>query len=146
MDPYTVYYPRENRNLCASPNNAICTAPDARWDNFRDNLGYILSYSQKLDLDAAQPSATSCSTGYCLGQTPAVGAELLVYAPDGGTFSVDLSASPGRTFRYEWFDPATGKVVSTGSIQGGSSSETFITPKSIATDAVLYLVDSEGHA
>ena len=24
MDPYVVYYPREKRNLCLSPVNAIC--------------------------------------------------------------------------------------------------------------------------
>ena len=146
MDPYTLYYPRENRNPCASPNDAICAAPDARWDNFRDNLGYILSYSKKLDLEAAQPSTTLCSTGYCIGQTPPVGTELLVYAPDGGTFSVDLSAASGRGLKFEWFDPETGKVVSTGSVQGGHSAEMFVTPDSIAEDAVLYLVDSAGHA
>ena len=44
MDPHLVYYPREKRNLCASPANGVCTAPDARYDNFRDNLGYMLRY------------------------------------------------------------------------------------------------------
>src|SRR6185436_8065655 len=108
MDPYVLYYPREGRNPCPSPTNIICTGPDTRWDNFRDNLGYILSYSQKLNLKAAQPSTSLCSTSYCLGQTPAVGAEMLVYAPSGGTVTVDLSAQGGRTIDYEWFDPATG--------------------------------------
>ena len=27
MDPYTVDYPRQNRNLCVSPTNAVCTGP-----------------------------------------------------------------------------------------------------------------------
>jgi hypothetical protein len=27
MDPYVAYYPRENRNLCTSPQNAVCTGP-----------------------------------------------------------------------------------------------------------------------
>jgi len=31
MDPYLIYYPRENRNLCASATHSICQAPDARW-------------------------------------------------------------------------------------------------------------------
>ena len=30
MDPYVVYYPREKRNVCVSPTNAICSGPDAR--------------------------------------------------------------------------------------------------------------------
>jgi hypothetical protein len=146
MDPYDVYYPRQNRNLCPSPTNAICTGPDTRYDNFRDNLGYIVSYSRKLNLKAAQPSTTLCSTTYCLGQTPAVGTEMLVYAPDGGTFTVNLSQSTGRTMSYEWFNPATGQVVSTGSVPGGSSNQSFITPASVTADSVLYIVDSAGHA
>src|SRR5450432_1875957 len=56
MDPYTVYYPRQGRNLCTSPKNGICSGPDPRWNNFRDNLGYIVTYSRKLNLTAAQPS------------------------------------------------------------------------------------------
>jgi hypothetical protein len=146
MDPYDVYYPRQNRNLCPAPTNAICTGPDTRYDNFRDNLGYILTYSRKLNLVAAQPSTTLCSTTYCLGQTPAVGAEMLVYAPSGGAFTVDLSKSTGRTMSYEWFDPASGKVVSNGSVPGGNSKQSFTTPASVTTDSVLYIVDTAGHA
>ncbi len=43
MDPYLVYYPRENRNLCVSPVNGIGRRPDPRWENFRNNLGYLFS-------------------------------------------------------------------------------------------------------
>jgi hypothetical protein len=146
MDPYVVDYPRQNRNLCVSPAGGICTGPDSRWDNFRDNLGYILSYSRRLDLNAVLPSTSLSSTTYCLAQTPAVGSEVLVYAPDGGTFTVDLSHSSGRTMNYEWFDPATGKVVSTGSLPGGNAGQTFSTPTTIAGDSVLYVVDAAGHA
>ena len=146
MDPYVVDYPRQNRNLCVSPAAGICTVPDSRWDNFRDNLGYILSYSRRLDLNAVLPSTSLCSTTYCLAQTPAVGSEVLVDAPNGGTFTVDLSHSSGRAMNYEWFDPAAGKVVSTGTLTGGSGSQTFSTPSTIADDSVLYVVDAAGHA
>jgi hypothetical protein len=95
MDPYVVYYPREKRNVCVSPTNAICSGPDARYDNFRDNLGYILRYSRKVNLAGITPHSALCSTGYCLAQTPSVGAEYLVYAPSGGSFTVNLSAMPG---------------------------------------------------
>jgi hypothetical protein len=146
MDPYNVYYPRQGRNNCPSPKNGICSGPDPQYDNFRDNFGHIVTYSRKLNLKAAQPSTTLCSTGYCLGQTPAIGTEILVYAPNGGTFTVDLSKSVGRTLTTEWFDPATGKVVSTGTVSGGAANQSFATPASIATDSVLYIVDSAGHA
>jgi collagenase-like protein with putative collagen-binding domain/uncharacterized protein DUF6298 len=145
MDPYVVYYPRENRNLCVSPTNAICSAPDPRWDNFRNNLGYILRYSRKLQLANVTPQSSLSSTGYCLAQTPAEGAEYLVYAPSGGTFTVDLSAMPGsRTLGVEWFDPSTGTAIVGNPIPSGSSSQTFDSP--FSGDAVLYLADTEGHA
>jgi hypothetical protein len=125
--------------------HGTCPSPDPRWDNFRDNLGYVLSYSRRLDLNAVLPSTTLCSTTYCLAQTPPGGSEILVYAPGGGSFTVDLSRASGRAMNYEWFDPATGKVVSTGSVTGGNASQTFNTPTAISGDSVLYVVDSAGH-
>src|SRR5262249_41208820 len=136
MDPYVVYYPREGRNPCPAPQHGICSGPDPRWDNFRDNLGYLRHYSEKLNLAAAQPQGSLCSTGCCLGQTPAVGSELLVYAPSGGNVTLNLSVSAGRTFDYEWFDPATGTVAETGSVPGGSASQSFDTPPAISADSV----------
>lgn len=145
MDPYLVFYPRENRNLCVSPNNAICSGPDKRWDNFRDNLGYILRYSRKLNLANVTPRSSLCATGYCLAQTPSVGAEYLVYSPAGGSFTVDLSAMSGaRKLSVEWFNPLTGAAITGDPIPAGSSSQSF--SASFAGDAVLYLVDNEGHA
>jgi collagenase-like protein with putative collagen-binding domain len=145
MDPYEVYYPREKRNLCASPTNGICSGPDTRWDNFRDNLGYILRYSRKLNLAKVTPRNSLCSTGYCLAQTPSVGAEYLVYAPSGGSFTIDLSAmSASRKLALEWFNPSTGASMVGSPIPSGSSSQSFTPP--FSGDAVLYLVDTAGHA
>ncbi len=145
MDPYVVYYPRENRNLCVSPTNGICRAPDARWDNFRDNLGYILRYSRKLNLSAVKPRSSLCTTGYCLANTRSAGAEYLIYAPSGGSFTVDLSAMPAsRSLAVEWFNPATGSVSAGNPIHSGSAAQSFTTP--FTGDAVLYLADTVGHA
>jgi glucose/arabinose dehydrogenase/PKD repeat protein len=144
MDPYVLSYTRENRNLCVSPVNGICSAPDARWSNFRNNLGYILRYSRKLNLANVMPLSTLCSTGACLAQTPSVGAEYLIYAPNGGSFTVNLSAmSSSRTLNVEWFNPSTGLTTVAGSIPAGSASREFTPP--FSGDAVLYLVDSAGH-
>jgi hypothetical protein len=144
MDPYVVYYPRQHRNMCDAPTNGISRAPDARWDNFRDNLGYILKYSRKLNLAQVTPHKDLSSTGYCLAQIPRVGAEYLIYAPSGGQFTVDLSAMPdSRKLAIEWFNPATGTAISQSPVAAGSASQSFSPP--FNGDAVLYLVDTAGH-
>ena len=144
MDPYVVNYPRENRNNCTSPVNGICSAPAARWDNFRDNLGYIVKYSRKLNLANVTTQSSLCSQGPCLAQTPSVGAEYLVYALSGGTFTVNLAAMPSsRTLSVEWLNPSTG-AVTTGAPVAAGATRSFTAP--FSGDAVLYLVDSAGHA
>jgi hypothetical protein len=145
MDPYLVYYPRENRNLCVSPINAICSGPDKRWDNFRDNLGYILRYSRKLNLANVTPRSSLWSTGHCLAQSPPAGAEYLVYVPSGGSVTVDLSAMSGsRRLSVEWFNPASGEAITGDPIPAGSASQSFRPP--FSGDAVLYLADTVRHA
>lgn len=145
MDPYLIFYPRENRNLCASPAHSICHTPDARWDNFRDNLGYILKYSRRLGLLNVTPRDSLSSTGFCLAQTPSTGAEYLIYAPAGGSLTVNLSAmESARKLAVEWLNPATGAVTTEKAVPAGSSAQKFTPP--FAGDAVLYLVDTAGHA
>jgi hypothetical protein len=144
MDPYLVYYPRQKRNMCISPVNAICGEPDSRWENFRNNLGYILKYSRRLHLANLSSDSSLCSTKYCLAQTPSVGAEYLAYAPFGGSFTINLSAMPDtRMLSVEWFNPATGTTTIQSPIPAGSASQSFSPP--FSGDAVLYLVDTEGH-
>ena len=117
------------------------SAPDKRWDNFRDNLGHILRYTRKLNLRNVTPHHSLSSTGYCLAQTPSAGAEYLVYAPSGGSFTVDLSAMPGtRRLALEWFNPSTGATIAGTAIAAGSSSQSFTPP--FQGDAVLYLADT----
>src|SRR5213594_3097644 len=90
------------------------------------------------------PTARSVRQRYCLAQTPAVGAEYLAYAPAGGSFTMDLSAmASSRKLTVEWFNPASGETISQDSITAGSSSRSFSAP--FTGDAVLYLVDTEGH-
>ena len=81
---------------------------------------------------------------FLLAQTPPAGAEYLVYAPDGEAFTIDLTAMPNsRKLAVEWFNPATGQTTAEPSIAAGSKAQTFKPP--FSGDAVLYLVDSEGH-
>jgi hypothetical protein len=96
-----------------------------------------------MDLAKMTAHASLSSTGYCLAQTPATGAEYLVYAPNGGSFTVDLRAMvSSRTLNVEWFDPGTGTTTSGGTVSAGSV-QSFTPP--FSGDAVLYLVDSAGH-
>ncbi len=64
-----------------------------------------------------------------------------MYAPNGGTFTVNLSATT-RMLNVEWFNPATGTTTSAAAITGGST-KSFTAP--FTGDAVLYLVDAAGH-
>jgi hypothetical protein len=139
MDPYEIYWTSGNRNLCSNPVNGVCNGPDPRWNNFRDNLGYTLTYANKMDLAKMTPQGGLSSTGYALAYAVAVDSEYLVYAPSGGFFTVDLSATT-KTLTAEWFNPSTGVATSAGTVAGGSSSQSFTPP--FGGDAVLYLVDA----
>jgi hypothetical protein len=144
MDPYVINWTSGGRNLCTSPTNGVCTAPDSRYDNLRDNLGYILGFANtRLDLVKVVPSPNLSSTTYCLANAVPSGAEYLVYAPNGGSFTVDVSATQA-VLDVEWFDPATGQSMSAGTVTGGSATQSFTSP--FNNDAVLYLVDKAGHA
>jgi hypothetical protein len=132
MDPYVVHYPREKRNLCPSPTNGIGSGPDTRWDNVRDTMGFIRRYAERMDLAATAPHPELASTKHCLTH---LGHEYLIYLPDSGETTVDLSAAPG-TFLVEWMHPTDGKTSTAGAITGGAK-RTLKAP--FNGDAVLYL-------
>ncbi len=48
-----------------------------------------------------------------------------------------------RKLTVEWFNPATGITEIQSPIRAGSSAQSFTPP--FTGDAVLYLVDTEGH-
>jgi hypothetical protein len=138
MDPYEIYYPRDGRNLCASPVGGICSGVDQRWENVRATMGYIRSYADRMDLIKMVPTPRLTSTGVAIADTAAVGPEVLAYSPDGGEFSVDLSFTT-RALTAEWLNPATGEKTAAGTVRGGSVSQPFQPP--FPGDAVLYLYD-----
>jgi len=98
----------------------------------RTAMGQTRAYAEKIALAAMTPQDALSSTGYCLANA---GKEYLVLHPEGGEFTVDLTAAPG-SWREEWFDPTTGKTMSGGTISGGGK-HTCRPPFSGA--AVLYL-------
>ncbi len=139
MDPYVVYYPRENRNLCPTPVNGIGSGPDARWNNVRDTMGYIRGYADRMNLAAMTPQGKLSSTGHALASGDSAHPEFLVYAPAGGNLTVDLSNSHGR-FAVEWMNAATG-VKNAGADVSGGTTRSFTPP--FRGDAVLYLKGTE---
>ncbi len=80
----------------------------------------------------ARPASELASTGYCLADP---GREYLVYLPDGGAVTVDLSGAKGK-LSSEWTHPITGKITAGEAVEGGKR-RTFKAP--FDGDAVLYL-------
>jgi hypothetical protein len=135
MDPYEIYYPRENRNLCLFPVRGVCSAPDPRWENLRDNLGYTRAYANRVNLGAMIPRGSLFSNGYGLANTSTSHAEYLGYTSSGTPLTIDLRATLGM-LSLEWFNPSTGTTVAGGAIVGGTS-QTLTAP--FSNDAVVYL-------
>ncbi len=105
------------------------------WPALRRAMGDVLRFSRRRALAAMTPQGKLASTGYCLANPSKKNPEYLVYLPDGGKATVDLSTTPGPLVA-EWFDPKTGKTVKDDSAVGGARRE-FKAP--FAGDAVLYL-------
>ena len=96
MDPYVISLTNTSpvRNTCSTPVNGVCTGGlDGKYEPFRTSLGYLPPLATKLDLVKTPPQPNLSSTGFCLADAVAAGAEYLVYAPNGGTFTVNLSAT-----------------------------------------------------
>jgi len=144
MDPYVIYWQGSPvRNTCLSPAHQVCTGGvDAKYDKFRTSMGLAQQYvNGKMDLLKATPQGSLSSTGFCLADNAATGAEYLVYAPSGGTFTVNLGATT-RALNVEWFNPLTGATTAGAAITGGAT-KSFTAP--FSGDAVLYIVDAAGH-
>lgn len=105
---------------------------DPKWDPIRKSLGYTLSYAKRMNLAKVVPRGDLASTGYCLAN-PNV--EYLVYLPDGGNATIDLSGASGN-MNVEWFNPSKGVIESKEIITGGTK-QSMKCP--FNGDAVLYI-------
>lgn len=104
---------------------------DKSREAIRQAVGQTRQYAGRIDLSRMTPQGILSSTAYCLAKT---GSEYLVYQPESGDFTVDLAAGK---YSFEWFDPARGSVVSSGSLVAAGGSQAFTPP--FAGCAVLYL-------
>jgi hypothetical protein len=126
MDPYLDPSHDPGRN------NPAGSQPDPYWDPLRDAMGRTRMCAQRMNLAAAVPHAELASTGFCLADP---GREYLVYVPQGGAVTVDLSGVSGQ-FSTEWMRPAEGTFLSAEPTAGGSR-QTLQAP--FPGDAVLHL-------
>ena len=88
---------------------------DPQWEPIRKSMGLAARIAEQTDLGALQPDIDLASTGYCLASR---GAEYLAYAPEGGEFSIDLSAAQRRA-KVRWLDPSRGTFRTAADVEGG---------------------------
>jgi hypothetical protein len=98
----------------------------------RPAMGHTRAYAERVDLAAMTPRGDLTSSQYCLANP---GREYLVYLPDGGSVTVDLSAA-AAPLAVEWFNPRSGEKRTSDKVPGGAQ-RPFQAP--FAGDAVLYL-------
>jgi hypothetical protein len=112
-------------------------AGSAGWIAGRAAMGHSRRLADRVNLTTLVPHPELASTRYCLAHP---GQEYLVYLPDGGEITVDLSATSGR-FTVEWIDAAQGTSRPAEEVAGGAP-RSFKAP--FPDDAVLYLRKGEG--
>jgi uncharacterized protein DUF4038/collagenase-like protein with putative collagen-binding domain len=105
---------------------------DPRWEPARRAMGQTLKLAERIDLASMVPHSELASSAYCLADP---GKEYLVYLPDGGEVTVDLTATTG-TLAVEWMHPIEGTVTPAPTITGGAR-RGLTAP--LSGDAVLHL-------
>lgn len=103
----------------------------------RTALGRTQTLAQKVNLAALTPRGDLASTQYCLANP---GKEYLVYLPEGGTATVDLSAVKG-TLAIEWLNPHTGDATRGDTIKGGTKQ---VLSAPFEGDGIVHLRTHEG--
>jgi hypothetical protein len=100
-------------------------ATQAQMEDVRDALAATITTANSIGLASMTPRNSLASTTFCLANA---GNEYLVYAPSAGSFTVNLSAGSGKTFRTRWINPRTGAITTAANVAGGSSSQSFTAP------------------
>jgi hypothetical protein len=131
MDPYLTKWPNRNTPEGSTSDPDVGVKPDRYWDVIRDAMGSALTFANRANLVAMTPQSSLSSTGYCLANP---GKEYIAYQPTSGNFTVRLAAG---TYNFEWFDPSSNRVLSTGTMAVPDGGHKFTPP--FRGDALLYL-------
>lgn len=88
---------------------------EAEMEGARKAMRCTRRLAERVNLAGMTPRGDLASSAYCLANP---GKEYLVYLPEGGEVTVDLSSAAGQ-FVVEWLDPGTGAATSGGTVPGG---------------------------
>jgi hypothetical protein len=103
------------------------------YDPLRKSMGYILNYANRMDLANMTPREDLSTTRYCLAKP---GHEYLIYFPEGGKATVNLSDVAGE-LEIEWFIPILNRTVKgIRTVKGGYFA---VVEPPYSGDVVLYL-------
>ncbi len=112
---------------------AILGAPfEPRWEPIRAAMGVARRLADRIPLAFMTPHGELASSGFCLADP---GKEYIVYLPEGGEVTVDLTPASGQIIA-EWVHPVDGKTVP-GEETFGGAKRTLRTP--FSGDAVVHL-------
>jgi hypothetical protein len=84
-------------------------------DSVREAMGQTWMMARRMNVAQMVPRNDLASTRYCLAKP---GEEYLVYLPDGGEVTVDVSATRGQ-LEVEWLNPQTGILSAHAPVPGG---------------------------
>ncbi len=108
-------------------NDIVCEdwrSRDQSWDYCRIAIGFFhdnkIPFWEMKNADELVGNPEHNTSRFCFAKA---GDTYLVYLPNGGTTSLDLSGAAGE-YDVQWFNPRTGGQLSSGSVQsvsGGSS-------------------------
>lgn len=98
-------------------------------------VGHCAKFLNKIinNLESFQPLKDFSSTGICLGRK---GVEYIVYAPRGGSISINLSSYNGD-YQLKWFNPREGNYIDSGHATAGGSKFVLVAPNNL--DWVLHV-------
>ena len=113
-------------------NSVLAKGPPEDWEPLRSAMGHTRRLAERVNLAAMKPLGELASTKYCLAQP---GAAYIVYLPDGGEVTVDLSEAKG-SFNSEWIHPTESKITPANPVTGGAK-QTLKSP--LTGPAVLHL-------
>lgn len=126
MDQYDDGFQLESRGYRLTNSNDV---------SLRKNLGYTRQYADRMNMKTMVPRGELATSGHVLADLTPGRAQYLVYLPEGGNVEVDLSGA-ARMLNVEWFNPATGVKMPSGTTVGGGG-RSFTAP--FDGDAVLYI-------
>jgi hypothetical protein len=113
----------------------------AQHEETRQQMGVTRKLAERMHLAAMTPQPKLASIGYCLANPAGQSAAFVVYLPEGGPVTVDLSATEGRLM-VEWIHPQTGEIQAGEPVIGGGPLKL---EAPFAGEAVLYLRAKESN-